>query len=41
MVMVNMLMQKGTSDVKKQKMLNSFQNMNVGIFIELERIKKP
>lgn len=39
--MANMLLKKGTTDTKKQKVLNSFQQMNVGVFIELERIKKP
>jgi hypothetical protein len=41
LLMANMLLKKGATDVKKQKMLNSFQQMNVGVFIELERIKKP
>jgi hypothetical protein len=39
--MANMLLKKSSTDVKKQKVLNSFQQMNVGVFIELERIKKP
>jgi hypothetical protein len=39
--MANMLLKKGTTDIKKQKLFNSFQAMNVGVFIELERIKKP
>ncbi len=37
----NMLLKKGTQDVKKLKMFNSLESMNVGVFIELERIKKP
>lgn len=39
--MANSLLRKGTLDLKKQKMLNSFSSMNIGVFIELERIKKP
>mmetsp|Transcript_28405 Transcript_28405/g.27357 ORF Transcript_28405/g.27357 Transcript_28405/m.27357 type:complete len:180 (+) Transcript_28405:479-1018(+) len=39
--LANMILKKGTTDLKKQKMFNSFDQLNVGIFIELERIKKP
>jgi hypothetical protein len=41
LLMANTLLKKGTTDIKKQKMFNSLQSMNVGVFIELERIKKP
>jgi hypothetical protein len=39
--MANNLLKKGTSDIRKQKMLHSIEQMNVGVLIELERIKKP
>jgi hypothetical protein len=29
------------NDGRKQKMLVSLEQMNIGVFIELERIKKP